>query len=149
MAIRNLTPYNDPRFDKTSREITQYNPRLFNLLDDMRDTLSKARGYGCAAVHMGVLRRVVLILEETGTLELINPTITRVSTQTQRVLEGSIAPGAPQGYVMRPLTVTVAAYNRQGQAITITGEGFLAATLCHEIDHINGIRYSDKFLRLP
>ena len=58
-------------------------------------------------------------------------------------MEGSIAPGAPRGYVMRPHKVTVSAFDRYGNAVTVTGEGFLAATLCHEIDHLDGILFTD------
>jgi peptide deformylase len=110
----------------------------------MRETLEKAGGYGCAAVHVGILRRVVLINDKSGVIELINPVITSENAQTQDVLEGSIAPGAPRGNVKRPKDVTVSAYNRYGSAITINGSGFLAATLCHEIDHLNGILFTDK-----
>ena len=105
MALRNLTDWNDPIFRKKSRTVEKYDERLFSLLDDMKDTLEKANGYGCAAVHVGVLRRVVVILESGNVIELINPEITESSEETQEVLEGSIAPGAPNGYVIHPKSV--------------------------------------------
>jgi peptide deformylase len=144
MAIRNLTNFNDPLFRKTSKEVAKFDERLFALLDDMRDTLKRVKGYGCAAVHVGILRRVVVVLDKDGVIELINPSIKETSTKTERVLEGSIAPGAPRGYVERPSRVVVSALDRHGNPITITGEGFLAATLCHEIDHLDGILFTDK-----
>ena len=144
MAIRNLTNGNDPKFRKRSRPVEQYDERLWTLLDDMRDTLVKVKGYGCAAVHVGVLRRAIVILDKDGVIELVNPVITETSTETQNVLEGSIAPDSPRGYVTRPKSVTVAAYDRNGNQITVSGEGFLAATLCHEIDHLDGIMFIDK-----
>ena len=144
MALRNLTNWNDPKFRKRSREIEKFDDRLWTLLDDMNDTLEKVKGYGCAAVHVGVLKRVVVILDDENALELINPTITETSEETQKVLEGSIAPGAPQGYVIRPKSVTVSAFDRNGNPITITGSDFLAATLCHEIDHLDGILFANK-----
>lgn len=144
MAIRNLTNWNDPKFRKKSRTVEQFDERLWTLLDDMRDTLQKVKGYGCAAVHVGVLRRVVVILDKTGTIELVNPEISHASQQTQNVPESSIAPDAPRGRVTRPQNVTVSALDRNGNPITITGEGFLAATLCHEIDHLDGILFTDK-----
>ena len=113
----------------------------------MHDTLEKVKGYGCAAVHVGVLRRVVVILDESGenvVIELINPIITETSEETQEVLEGSIAPGAPRGTVIRPKNVTVSALDRNGNPLTITASDFLAATLCHEIDHLDGIPFADK-----
>ena len=147
MALRNLTNWNDPKFRKTSRAVEKFDDRLWTLLDDMRDTLEKVRGYGCTAVHVGVLRRMVAILDESGTngvIELINPIITEASEETQEVFEGSIAPGAPRGTVIRPKNVTVSALDRNGNPLTITTSDFLAATLCHEIDHLDGILFADK-----
>ena len=145
MALRNLANWNDPKFRKKSRAVEKFDEKLWALLDDMRETLEKVNGYGCAAVHVGVLRRAVVIIDEGGIIELINPEIIKESTETQEVLEGSIAPGAPRGYVTRPKSVTVSGYDRNGNPITVNGEGFLAATLCHELDHIDGILFSDKF----
>ena len=144
MALRNLTNWDDPIFRKKSRIVEKYDERLWALLDDMREMLEKVNGYGCAAVHVGVLRRVVVVNEDSGVIELINPTITEESAETQEVLEGSIAPGAPRGNVTRPMSVTVSAFDRNGNPIAATGTGFLAATFCHEIDHLDGILFADK-----
>ena len=144
MAIRNLTEWSDPLFRKTSRAVEKYDERLWNLLDDMRETLEKVNGYGCAAVHVGILRRVVVVNDDSGMIELINPEMIEVSEETQEVLEGSIAPGAPQEYVTRPKSVTVSAFDRNGNPITVSGSDFLAATFCHEIDHFDGIMFTDK-----
>jgi len=144
MAIRNLTHWNDPLFRIISRPVDRFDDRLWALLDDMRDTLKRVNGFGCAAVHVGILRRVVVVLDEGGIIELINPTIAETSAKMVSVLEGSIAPGAPRGYVERPDKVTVSAFDRHGEPITVTGEGFLAATFCHEIDHLDGILFADK-----
>ena len=146
MALRELTNWNDPIFRKTSRPVEKFGDKLWELLNDMRDTLEAVNGYGCAAVHVGILRRVVVINDKSGVIELINPEITEASAETQKVLEGSIAPGAPRSYVTRPKNVTVSGFDRNGKAITISGSGFLAATLCHEIDHLDGIIFMDKLV---
>ena len=162
MAIRNLTNWNDPLFRKISKPVTNFDDRLWTLLDDMRETLEKVKGYGCAAVHVRVLRRVVVVLpwsnashsarvcnlDKDGAIELINPSITEISEKKERVLEGSIAPDAPRGYVERPDKVTVSAFDRHGEPITITGKGFLAATLLHEIDHLDGVLFTDKATKI-
>jgi peptide deformylase len=148
MAIRNLTNWDDPLFRKTSKEVKKFDERLWILLDDMRDTLERVKGYGCAAVHVGILRRVVVVLEKDGVIELINPILTEASAKTERVLEGSIAPGAPRGYVERPAKVTVSAFDRHGNPLTVSGEGFLAATFCHEIDHLDGILFTNKAVEI-
>jgi len=147
MALRNLTHWNDPVFRKKSRPVEKYDQRLWALLDDMRETLEKAGGYGCAAVHVGILRRVVVVNEESGVIELVNPVITDASGETQEVMEGSIAPGAPSGTVIRPKNVTVSAFDRNGNAIIVSGTGFLAATFCHEIDHLDGVLFTDRMNR--
>ena len=144
MALRNLTNWDDPKFRKKSRVVNKFDDRLWTLLDDMRDTLEKVKGYGCAAVHVGILKRVVVIIEKGNMIELINPAIIQASEEMQKVLEGSIAPGAPRGYVIRPKSVTVSALDRNGNPITVTGNGFLAATLCHEIEHLDGVLFADK-----
>jgi len=79
-----------------------------------------------------------------GIIELINPVIAKISPETQEVLEGSIAPGAPRGHVIRPQCVIVEAFDRNGIPISVAGTGFLAATFCHEIDHLDGIMFADK-----
>ena len=144
MAIRQLTHFDDIRFRKKSKPVVKFDEKLWELLGDMQDTLKRAKGYGCAAVHVGVLKRVVLVLDSENPLELINPVIVAKSDESEKVLEGSIAPGAPRGYVARPKKVTVEAQDRNGNSMTISAEGFLAATLCHEIDHLDGILFSDK-----
>jgi len=148
MALRNLTSWDDPLFRKTSRTVEKFDARLWALLDDMLETLRHVVGYGCAAVHVGVLCRAVVIDDESGVIELINPTIIEQSAETQEVPEGSIASGAPRGTVTRPKSVTVMGFDRNGNLITVTGNDFLAATLCHEIDHLDGILFIDKARRV-
>ena len=144
MAIRTLTNWNNPLFRKTSRTVEKFDERLWNLLEDMRETLEKVNGYGCAAVHVGVLRRAVVILDDSSVIELVNPVIIETSAEMQIVKEGSIAPDSPQGEVTRPKSVTVSAFDRNGEPITVSGEGFLAATLYHEIDHLDGILFTSQ-----
>jgi len=84
----------------------------------MRDTLVAVVGYGCAAVHVGVLRRVVVVNDDSGVIELINPVITEASEETQSVLESSIALGAPQGYITRPQRASIREFDRNEKLIT-------------------------------
>ena len=144
MALRNLIEWNNPTFRKKSRPVEKFDERLWTLLDDMRETLKHVGGYGCAAVHVGILRRVVVVNDDSGVIELINPVVAEESAETQKVMEGSIAPGSPRGTVPRPKSVTVSGFDRNGNPITAKGDGFLAATLLHEIDHLDGIMFTDK-----
>ena len=147
MATRNLTSWSDPKFRKISRPVEKYDERLWTLLDDMRETLKKVNGYGCAAVHVGILRRVVVVNDKDSVIELINPQITEESAETQEAMEGSIAPGAPMGKVIRPKSVTISAFDRNGNEITVKGTNFLTATFCHELDHLDGILFMDKAVK--
>lgn len=144
MGIRNLTQWNDPLFRKKSRAVEMFDERLWVLLDDMLETLRTVGGYGCAAVHVGILRRVVVVDDDAGVIVLVNPVIAEESEETQEVMEGSIAPGAPRGKVIRPKSVTLSAFDRNGNPITVRGTDFLAATFCHEIDHLDGMLFTDK-----
>ena len=110
----------------------------------MKDTLEKVGGYGCAAVHIGILRRAIVVLDDSGIIEIVNPIIMEMSMETQKVKEGSIAPDSPRGTVIRPKSVTVTGLDRNGEPMKITANDFLAATLCHEIDHLDGILFTDK-----
>jgi len=146
VGLRNLTQWNDELFLKKSRPIEKFDDRLWMLLDDMSETLKSVGGYGCAAVHVGILRRVVVVNENNSVIELINPVIIESSIETHEVIEGSIAPGAPRGTVIRPKSVIVTALDRNGDPIKVCGTDFLAATYCHEIDHLDGILFADKII---
>ena len=146
MAIRMVINFENPKFKKISREVVHFDDKLGELLDDMLATLRYVQGYGLAAVHVGVLKRAIVIDDENGVIELVNPVITKVSEEMQGVMEGSISADSPRGIVERPLRVEVSGKDRQGNPVTISGEGFLAATLCHEIDHLDGISYADKII---
>lgn len=134
---------------QTSREVTEITPRIIRLLDDMIDTLHKANGCGLAAVQVGVLRRVVLVETEEGTLyEMINPVITERSEETQEELEGCLSLPGKWGITTRPMTVTVEATDRTGKRYSVTGSGLLARAICHECDHLDGILYSDNAIHM-
>lgn len=126
-----------------SRPVTDINKRILTLLDDMTETMRHADGVGLAAPQIGVLRRVVVIECEPGNvLELINPVIVEKSGE-QHELEGCLSVPGRQGYTDRPMHVKVEALNRNGEKITLEGEGLLARAFCHEIDHLDGILYID------
>ena len=144
MAILKILKDGDEILRKKSREVTEITPRVLTLLDDMKETLHKANGAGLAAPQVGVLRRIVLIEVEDGKLyEMINPVITEHSDEIQHELEGCLSIPGRWGYTDRPKTVTVKAMDRNGNYYTVTGTGLLARAICHELDHLEGILYSD------
>ncbi len=143
MAKLKILKDGDTALRLKSRPVTDINKRILTLLDDMTETMRHADGVGLAAPQIGVLRRVVVIECEPGNvLELINPVIVEKNGK-QHELEGCLSVPGRQGYTDRPMHVKVDALNRNGEKITLEGEGLLARAFCHEIDHLDGILYID------
>ena len=151
MAIRSIISTNDAGGDaplrKRAREVTQFNARLHELLDDMRDTLFLANGLGLAAPQVGVLRRVVLVVETNGDedriIEMLNPEIVAQSG-VQDGHEGCLSMPGVYAMVKRPQLVKVKAHDRDGGEFEVWGEGLTARAMCHEIDHLDGVMFADK-----
>ena len=142
MATRNIVKFGDEGLRKKCREVTNFDDRLWVLLDDMYQTMQEANGVGLAAPQVGVLRRVVVIDVGDGKIELVNPVVTYAKGKL-REKEGCLSAPGLWGYVERPEKVKVIAQNRYGKEIKIEGKELLARALCHEIDHLNGIIFTD------
>ena len=143
MAIRTIRKDGDEILRKISRKVEVIDDRILTLLDDMKDTMKKAEGVGLAAPQVGVLRRVVVIDIGEGLIELINPVIVYESGE-QFEMEGCLSIPGIKGKVKRPEKVIVRAQNRKGETFEMTGTELLAIAFCHEIDHLNGILFTDK-----
>jgi len=143
MAIRKIRTEEDAILRKKSRIVENFDEKLCDLLDDMKETMYQAEGVGLAAVQVGILRRVVVIDVGDGLIELINPEIIE-EEGTQFGVEGCLSLPGKQGYTIRPMTVKVKAQNRNGQWCVYKGSELKAKAFCHEIDHLDGIIYTDK-----
>ncbi len=146
MAIRNIRVDDDPILRKKSREVTEFNDRLFELLDDMKETMYHSGGVGLAGPQVGVLKRVVVMdvsEDRNEFIELINPVITHEDGE-QTGTEGCLSIPGLHGTVTRPNIVKVKAQNRDGKWCLYKGEELKARCFCHEIDHLDGILYKDK-----
>ena len=148
MAILQIRTEGDPILRKVSRPVEEITPRITQLIDDMRATLKKSGGVGLAAVQVGVLRRVVLVEDENGqVLELINPEII-AAEGSQTGAEGCLSVPDKWGVTERPARVTVRALDRNGREFTVTGEELTARCFCHELDHLEGVLFTDKATRM-
>ena len=154
MALRNIVHEGDTVLHKHCRPVTNFDGRLAMLLDDMRETLAEADGVGLAAPQVGVLRRAVIVLEtnvpegeEPKMLELINPEIVERSGE-QYGPEGCLSLPGRWGLVSRPMEVRVKAQDRDGNEIELHGTGLTARCYCHEIDHLNGVVFTDVAERM-
>lgn len=149
MAYLTILTEGDETLRKKCRPIDEITPRILTLLDDMAETMHKANGVGLAGPQVGVLRRIVVVqTEPDGPLyEMINPKIIEFSG-SQLDYEGCLSIPGKVGVVDRPDKVTVEATDRNGVQYRVTAEGFLARAFCHELDHLDGILYSDKAKRM-
>lgn len=146
MALRNILKEGDERLRKKSRPVTDFNERLWTLLDDMYETM-KDGGVGIAAPQVGVLRRAVVIDVGEGKHELVNPVIVEQSGD-QRGGEGCLSIPGQYGLVHRPAQLRLKAQDRYGKPFELEAEGYFAVAVCHEVDHLDGILFIDKAERM-
>lgn len=147
MAMLNILKDGAEELRKTCKPVEKISPRLIRLLDDMGETLKASGGVGLAAPQVGILRRVVLVDNGTEVLELINPEIIETSGE-QEDYEGCLSVPNRWGITRRPAYVKVRAMNRHGKYYEADGTGITARCFCHEIDHLNGILFTDKAVRM-
>lgn len=147
MAIRQIVKEGDSVLTKKCREVTKFDDRLATLIDDMIETLHLANGAGLAAPQVGVLRRVVIVDVGEGPIELVNPKIIAYSGE-QESLEGCLSCPGEWGITRRPNYVKVKAQDRNGNEFTVEGKELLAKAFCHELDHLEGIIYKQKAIRM-
>ena len=147
MALREIVKEGYESLSKISKQVTTFDSRLELLIKDMKDTLTNADGLGLAAPQIGVLRRVIVIVDgETEQLvALVNPEITNASG-TQNATEGCLSVPGVWGRTERPAEVTVKAQDSKGEWFEITRTGITAVCLCHEIDHLNGILFREHVI---
>ena len=146
MGLRKILTNEDPALHKVCKPVEKFDWRLHKLLDDMRETLIDSNGVGLAAPQVGILRRVVLVDLEDEILELINPEI--ISTEGEQVgAEGCLSVPGRYGLVKRPYYAKVRAQDRNGQWYEAEGEELIARCFCHELDHLDGILYTQVMER--
>ena len=147
MGIRKILTDKDPALHKVCRPVEKFDWRLHRLLDDMRDTLDEANGVGLAAPQVGILRRVVIVDTGEEILELVNPEMLETSGE-QEGPEGCLSVPGKYGLVKRPFYAKVRAQDRHGNWFETDGEELTARCFCHELDHLDGIIYTQVMERL-
>ena len=147
MALRRILSDKNPALHKVCKPVVDFDEKLHKLLDDMNETLVDAGGVGLAAPQVGILRRVVLVDNGEQILELINPTI--LETDGEQVgPEGCLSVPGKYGLVKRPFYAKVRAQDRHGNWFETDGEELTARCFCHELDHLDGIIYTQVMDRL-
>ena len=148
MAQRQIVKEGDELLRKKSKAVKTFDENLWNLLDDMAESMYKNRGMGLAAVQVGVLKRVVVMEVNGAFFEMINPEILAQKGEVEDE-EACLSVPNKRGIVVRPEEVTVRFLDRFGYTMTVTGEGHFARCVCHELDHLDGILYIDKIIKKP
>lgn len=143
MARYTIVTAGDPILRKTARPVDQVTDRTRKILNDMADTMYHAQGVGLAAPQVGISKRIIVVDVGDGLLQLVNPVIS-AKDGIQEGLEGCLSVPGLNGIVVRANHVVVTAQNEYGEPVTIDAEGFKARALQHEIDHLEGILYTDK-----
>jgi peptide deformylase len=142
MTVRPIILLGDPRLRLKGRPVDSFAKPLHELLDDLTETMRAAPGVGLAAPQLGEELNVCVVEVEGKLHELVNPRIVR-ATGDDRDLEGCLSLPGYVAYVTRRERVWVAAQNRFGRKIRLSGLGLLARALQHELDHLDGKLFID------
>lgn len=147
MALRNIRIDDDPVLRKKARKVEVIDDKIKNLLEDMAETMYNSDGVGLACPQIGILKRLVTIDvgDEHGLLKMINPEILESSGE-QVGPEGCLSIPDVRGFVKRPEKVKFKYTDVDENEQIIDATGLLAVCICHEIDHLNGILFTDLAL---
>lgn len=145
MAIKEIVKLGHPALKAASAQVNEIDEEVLKLIKDLKDTLYSTTGIGLAAPQIAVNKRVIFIdlRDDSESILLINPVILK-KTGSQESEEGCLSYPGYYGYLERPEKVTVRGYNEKGDLLEYKAEGLLCIALCHEIDHLDGIMYTDK-----
>ena len=147
MALRTILTEEDAALHKKCRAVTKFDARLGDLLDDMKETLAHANGAGLAAPQIGILRRVVVVVDGNDQmLELVNPELIWTDGE-QEGFEGCLSVPGRWGVVKRPMKAKVRAQDRHGNFFEAGGEAIVARCFCHELEHLDGhlfVEHTDR-----
>ena len=147
MGLRKILTDKNPALHKVCKPVTSFDAKLHKLLDDMAETLLDANGVGLAAPQVGILRRVVIVdIGEEEMLELVNPELVETSGE-QEGPEGCLSVPGKYGLVKRPYKAKVRAQERNGEWFEGEGEELIGRCFCHELDHLDGIVYTQVMER--
>ena len=157
MALREIVTVPNDVLRRKTHKITAFDKELQKTIDDMVETMREAPGLGLAAPQVGLLDRLVVVeYEEDDEKEdspkklyvVVNPEIISASEETEMGIEGCLSIPGLVGEVERSLEVVVRGQNRRGQPVKIKANGWLARIFQHEIDHLDGILYTDRATRV-
>lgn len=143
MAIRTILTKGDPALNKMCHPVTKFDQKLWELLDDLKETLAKANGLGLAAPQVGILRRAVIVVNDDGEmLELVNPEIVDQKGE-QDGLEGCLSVPGLWGYVKRPAWVKVRPRTGMETGLRWRDRNSPPAVSVTKLSHLDGHLYTE------
>lgn len=148
MAIRNIVQEGDAVLTKKCRKVEKFDEKLWQLLDDLAETMHYGNGVGLASPQVGVLKRCCVIDTGEGLYEFVNPEIIETQDYYIEEIEGCLSFPGVYGLVTRPFIVKTRAQDRFGNFFEIEGEGLFAQAMCHEFDHLDGILFVERANRI-
>lgn len=157
MTIREIVTLPAPILRRKAHPVNRFDAELQTLIDDMIETMRVAPGVGLAAPQVNVSDRLIVVeYPEDGEKEdatkklfvVVNPEIKTVSAENEMGIEGCLSIPGLHGEVERALSVTVKGLTRHGQPVRIKAKGWLARIFQHEIDHLNGIVFTDRAVKV-
>lgn len=149
MSLREVRIYGDPVLRRKAKKVTKFDGKLKDLVRDMAETMHVERGIGLAGPQVGVQRRVIVVDVSAGKdpsqlMALVNPKIKWKSNKTCLIEEGCLSIPGVDAAVERPIAVEVEAQDTDGEDVKINAREMLARVIQHEIDHLDGILFTDK-----
>lgn len=160
MTLRKIVTLPDPVLKRKAHTVTKFDKDLKTLLNDMVETMREAPGVGLAAPQIGLSDRIIVVeyyeREEDEEIEdapkkvwaVINPEIVKTSEETLMGVEGCLSIPGLVGEVERHAEIQVKGMNRQGKPLKIKAKGWLARIFQHEIDHLNGVLFTERATRV-
>jgi len=160
MTLRKIVTLPEPVLRRKAHAVTKFDKNLKTLIDDMVETMREAPGVGLAAPQIGLSERLIVV-EYTERAEdedkedapkkvwaIANPEIVKASEETLLGVEGCLSIPNLVGEVERHAVVQVRGVNRHGKPMRFKAEGWLARIFQHEIDHLNGVLFTDRATRV-
>jgi peptide deformylase len=160
MTLRTIVTLPDPVLKRKAHTVSKFDKSLQTLLDDMVETMREAPGVGLAAPQIGLSERIIVVeyfeREEDEDVDgapkkvwtVINPEISKASEETLMGVEGCLSIPGLVGQVERHAEVQVKGMNRHGKPMKIKAKGWLARIFQHEIDHLNGVMFTERAVRV-
>ena len=148
MSLLNVREIGDPVLRSKAKEIDGVNKKTLTLIDNMFDTMYEEDGVGLAAPQVGILKRIAVVdIREGNKITLINPEI--IAEEGKAIMEeGCLSIPGETGDVIRAEKIKVRTLNKEGKEIEFEAEGFEARAIQHEIDHLDGILFVDKIVKI-